>query len=174
MSDKPLNRNISGDGSGIMDLPFKLMIMMILIGTTVPASMIGYRNISRTRYDSKVNGELMDLASMAQRLSREGNLSRCRLEMDIEGDPFARLDYVNIGENLDQHNNILRYKFSWKKGQESMVVTGPEVKLTSPYNSTQKLDGNEHELYLTHVVLKGRSFVVVSKNSRDIDIDNFS
>lgn len=156
-----------------MELPLKLIVMMILIGAVIPSSVIGYRNISRVRFENHVNEELNDLIFMSRCLSREGNSSSCKIEVDLDGNVFASVDHVEIGSSIDEYGRMIRYKFSWKRSSSSMIVDDASVKLTSPQNSTLRLSGQTQVLYMTHLVVNDDSFILISKNSKDADLDRF-
>ena len=161
------------DEHAMMDLPFKLIVMIILIGAVIPSSVIGYRNISRVRFEKDIEAELNDLVFMSRCLSREGNSSSCKIEVDLDGNIFASIDHVQIGSSIDEYCRLIRYRFSWKRSSSSMIVDDPSVKLTSPQNSTLRLSGRTQVLYMTHLVVNDDSFILISKNSKNIDLDQF-
>ncbi len=164
--------DLSSDEKAVIDLPLKLIVMMILIGSVIPTSVVGFRNISRVRFEKDIEGELMELAFMARCLSREGNSSSYKIELDLDGNVFASVDHVEIGSSIDGFGRMIRYKFSWKRSSSSLIVDDQGLKLTSPNNSTLRLSGRTQVLYMTHLIVNDDSFILISKNKRDIDLND--
>ncbi|MFW6140985.1 MAG: hypothetical protein ACOC53_00320 [Candidatus Saliniplasma sp.] len=159
---------------GTMELPFKLMMMMLLIGMVIPTTLIGYRNVNRTMYENRVMNELHDLIAFSRKLKREGDLSSMTIELDLTGDTFASLEYLHIGDSLDKRPWMLNYRLSWKESDGYLSAVDPLVKLTSPNNNTFRLTSGSHRLKLTHIYTEDTSFIVVSNVNQVIDGSRFT
>ncbi len=157
-----------------MELPFKLIIMMLLIGLIVPTVAVGYRGVSRIRYQEKVRNELNDLAAFSKKLMQEGDFSSMTIELDLTGDIFASLEYVEIGNTLGENEWRINYKLSWRDHEDHISSTDPLVRWSSSHNSTFRLTGGSHLLKLTHIFLESNSFIVVSALDENIDRDVFT
>ncbi|MGM0405355.1 MAG: hypothetical protein ACQEQM_04360 [Thermoplasmatota archaeon] len=166
--------NISRANSGIMELPFKLVIMMLLIGMVVPTVAVGYRDVSRIRYQEKVKNELQDLVFFSRKLMQGGDLSSMTIELDLNGNYFASLDYVELGDTLGEKEWMINHKFSWREHEDHIASVDPLVRLTSADNSTFRLTDGSHRLKLTHIFTENTSFVVVSDLNENIDRSVFT
>lgn len=151
--------SIRRDNEGVLDLPFKLIIMMLLMGAILPLSIMGYRDTSRARYERKVEDELHHLVSMCQRLSIEGNLSSARITLDLEGDMFSSLAHIHIGDSLGKKDWMIDYRFDWREETDYIAATDPMVHMTSPGNSTLRLKGGRETLELTHCIEDRLSYI---------------
>lgn len=166
--------NLSRSNSGIMELPFKLVIMMLLMGLVIPTVAVGYRGVSRIRYQEKVRNELQDLVVFSRKLMQEGDLSSMTIELELTGNYFASLDYVELGDTLGEKEWMINYKLSWREHEDHITSIDPLVKLTSPDNSTFRLTAGSQRLKLTHIFTENTSFVVVSDLNENIDRSVFT
>lgn len=157
-----------------MELPFKLMIMVLLIGLVVPTVAVGYRGVSRIRYHEKVRNELLDLAAFSRKLMQEGDFSSMTIELDLAGDIFADLEYVELGDTLGEKEWRINYRLSWRDHENHITMVDPLVRLTSPQNTTFRLTSGSHSLKLTHIYTESSTFIVVSGLDENIDRDVFT
>lgn len=157
-----------------MELPFKLLIMMLLIGLVVPTVLIGYRGVSRMRYDDKIKGEVRDIIAYSRKLVQEGDMSSMTIELDLKGDVFSGIDYLDVGDSLGERDWMVNYRLSWKESEEYISAIDPVIHLTSPDNETYRLTEGIHELKLTHIFNEETSFIVMSEVGEDIDPSRFN
>ena len=158
---------------GNMELPLKLMIMTLMIGLIIPASIIGYRDINRMRVSEQVRQELGSLVAFSRKISREGNLSSIVIELDLSGDIFAQVGYVDVGDYIGGESWMVRYSMSWDDVESHIAILNPLVHLTSRHNNTLRLTSETQEIKLTNLVTEEKNFVVVSDVDVNIDISAF-
>lgn len=159
---------------GVMELPVKLLIMMLMIGLVIPSVTIGYRGVSRMRFENRIRSELKDVIAFSRKLVQEGDLASMSIELDLKGDIFASIDHVDVGGTLGDMDWMIQYRFSWKGSEEYLTAVDPVIHMTSPDNNTYRLTGGIHQLKLTHVLTEEDSFIVVSDINTDIDCSKFT
>lgn len=148
------------DNIGTLDIPFKIIIAMIMIGSVIPLGFMSYRNVSREKFEMKIEEELIDLFNCAEKMSMNGNLSKQEIEIDLKGNIFADIEYVKIGDSLDGESNIIKYKLEWKKSPS--YLSNDQIQLCSDQNDSLLLKDGKHSLVLTHIVYPGKSYILVS------------
>ncbi|MFO7992100.1 MAG: hypothetical protein R6U61_07410 [Thermoplasmata archaeon] len=158
---------------GVTDLPLKLLIMIVLIGTAIPLGAVSYREASRTRFENHTREKLKELMTVASSLQNEGNLSRDVFDLNLDGNTFATLDYLMIGDELGSRDWVIEYKMDWKN--DPKLVTSPEndVHITSIENKSYEMNSNYGEIALTHIYFKDDSFIIVSRPDTVIHLKNF-
>lgn len=171
MIDIKSRRSVTEDGA--MELPFKLMVMIVLVAVVVPVSMVGYRNVSRSSFQHHIQGELNRLMDLAGILIREGNLSSEYIDLDLSGNIFAGLDSVRLGDSLGGNTRWIEYRMNWRT-DPGYLVTEKGVHLSSAVNCSMVLRGGEYRLQLTCLHIDHETTVIViSHQGRHIDFDSF-
>ncbi len=168
-SKNPLGK----DRRGILELPFKLMIMMMLITATASVGMISYRNIRRRAFERHVVQELERIAMVSRQLMNEGNLSSQVIELDLSGDTFTGLNYVRIGDRVGgRRAGMISYSMNWRRQRETMDVQ--DVQFTSSRNINFLLRGGTYQLRLTSLhISREDTVIIISLEGQRIDYSNF-
>ncbi len=157
---------------GITELPFKLIIMVMLIAVVVPVSIISYRDVRRSAFDTHLRDELNKITKLATVISREGNLSSAHVELDISGDMFAGVTHVSFGDSVGGDTHLIEYRMNWRGHSEYVHVR--DFQLSSPVNSSFTLRRGTYRLSLTNLHLSEDSTVmIVSLVGQRIDHDSF-
>ena len=159
---------------GAQEIPIKLLVMALLVGLIMPFSVMGYRDVSRVRFQEHVRRELYDVVALSRSISREGNLSSSVIEIDLNGDIFSQVGYVEIGDVLGGDDWMIRYMMEWEDSEDLITVIDPVVHLTSHVNDTFRLTSGSHEIKLTNIIISGRNFVVLSEVESYIDTSIFN
>ncbi len=164
---------LSKDCKGVMELPFKLMVMVLLIATVVPVCIISYRDVRRTEMDNNLREELNKIIRRAMVISKEGNLSSQQVDFDISGNLFAGVSHVSFGDSVGGNTYIMEYRMNWRSHPEYIHSNGV-VHLSSPRNSTFTLRSGTYRLSLTNLhISEDTSVVIVSQADQRIDYQSF-
>lgn len=156
----------------MIEMPFKLMLMCLLLGLLIPTTAYGYREVSRIRLTRTVEENIEDLLFKAKRISQQGELSREVFEFDAEGGPMASIDYVKFGGRLGEGDTIIEYRMGW--WDQPMYITTDGLCITSPKNNSFYLREGVHELALTRVTVSNETVAVLSSSLHHVDPDVFS
>nr|AGF92961.1 hypothetical protein FLSS-6_0016 [uncultured organism] len=140
-------RRLKKDKKGVMELPLKLIVMFLLLGSFIPLGLLQYKSMKRQRYEQRVKEELNRLVFTGQELSQMGNGSSRSLKLDLKGSAFGKLDHVHFGRPL---NNSLEYKFSWKSSSNYLVVDDPYFRFDVE-NESFSLGSGTYTLKIIHI-----------------------
>ena len=149
------------DDRGTLDIPFKLIVAIMMIGSVMPLGFISYRNVSREKFEMKIEKELNSLCICAEKISMYGNLSKSEIEIDLQGNIFADIEYVKIGNSFGSYSDVIKYKFEWEKSSNHLNID--EIHFCSYQNDTLLLKSGKHTLVLTHVESPGSSYISITK-----------
>jgi len=151
------------DEEGVLDIPFKIIIMIVLIGSVVPLGLMSYRNISREKFKNRIKNELEDIYFSAKEVSLLGNLSTQNIEINLKGNLFAGIDYVKIIDSRGNNESLIKYKFDWRKELEHIHLCDSRIKIEN--EDFMMLHDSKYELSLKQVEYPGGSHIVISKNN---------
>ena len=85
------------DAAGIEGLPLQLLIVVVILGITVPVVYAGLDAYDHGQVRIRVEGEVLRLTRAAQQYAVAGGGAET-LEVDLRGGTFASLMYVWIGD----------------------------------------------------------------------------
>ena len=146
----------------VLNLPLKLLITIILISCIIPTSLIGYKNLERSRFEIEVKNQIKDMLNLAVQLNKEGNGSSTVFTLNLQGGTFSKLDYINIGGPVGEEDYLIKYKFSWKNTQNYYISDNPTIHMTSINNESLTLGKGIYDIKLTNVYERKVSYIVFS------------
>lgn len=159
--------------TGVTELPLKLVIMIVLIGTAIPLGAVSYRETSRSRFENYTQEKLKELMTVASSLHNEGNLSREVFDLNLQGNAFAELDYLLIGDELGSRDWVIEYRMEWEKDPKLVASSKKDIHITSVKNTSYNINQNYGEVALTHVYLRDDSLIIVSHPDTVINLKHF-
>ncbi len=167
------NAKLRTDDRGIMELPFKLIIMIILISASVSVGMVSYRNMQRNAFEQQVMSELNRIRHLSLMMMQEGNLSSQEIELDLSGNLFAGIDHIRFGDSVGGRTEVVTYSMNWRRQRELMYL-GDGIHLTSSRNSSFGLGGGLHKIRLTCMhISDDTTVIVISTEGQKIDHSSF-
>ncbi len=165
--------SVRRDKRGLMELPFKLFIMIILISATMSMGIISFRNMQRSAFEQHVKDELNGLIFLSHMISREGNLSSQEMVLDLSGDMFAGIDQIRFGDRVGGRTDIISYSMDWRE-QREIIHLRDDIHLTSSGNSSFTLRSGLHNIRLTCLYISDdTTVVIVSRAGERIDYSSF-
>lgn len=152
--------SIIPDDNGAIDLPFKLLIVAIIMAITLPILFLGLQSFDRQSTEDRVKAATSRIFAEARLVyGHEGSSSA--VHIDLSGGAFSNIEYLSIGGGLCGDNwASARYKLDFTK--EKVVPMEPEIPLTSVKSGEPTpliLHEGEYDL------------IVVSKSGLDFDCD---
>ena len=147
--------------AAIESLPLKLIIIVIILGITLPMIYIGLKGADRTSTENNIRSEITAIKSMVQNLCNGGVGNADVMEVDFSDGLMTNLDYIKLGDNLNGYYvSVIKYKLSG--GAEKIItIEYPEVAMTGPDGETLVLLSSKYRL----------SFECMKSNTIDIDGD---
>lgn len=161
--DSRIKKGLKRDEKGIIELPMKLFIMMILMTVSLSFGVYGYSTVSQERFADSTEKQVDHLISVGQMLSTEGNRSSKKVELDLSGDRFAGIRWMDIGGGLGEGSWVVSYRFDWRENSEYRTAEDPMIHFTSPDNKTLSLSDKKYELTLVHVLTEDDDHIIIYK-----------
>ena len=119
-------RRIIIDSNGEIELPFKLLIIAIVLAIVIPALFFGLRSYSRNQLESNVRSELQKLQDAIDGMVQTDVGSSDVVELNLDDGFIAELSHVKIGDVfrngvLGTNRETIRYKISGYR--EKFLIT---------------------------------------------------
>ncbi len=125
---KPIWVELRRDCSGMLGLPFRLLIAMVTVALVVPAVMSGWSSLDYMQTESRIQGEISRILVAAQRYLQAGSGGEV-VDVSFRGGSLTRVEYVIFGDVPGgAYQRMARYK-----------LTGGQEVLMSPKNPSVQL-----------------------------------
>ena len=113
-------RRIIIDSNGEIELPFKLLIIAIVLAIVIPALFFGLRSYSINQMESNVRSELTKLQDAIDGMVQTDVGSSDVVKLNLDDGFIAELSHVKIGDEFEKgvrgpDHVIIRYKISGRK-----------------------------------------------------------
>lgn len=151
-----MSAKIRGDGSAAVSMPLKLLVVVVAVGFIVPAVYSGMSVHYKSQTTNDLLDGLNDLIGAIRYVYGQGTLESKEVTLDFSKSRFSSIEQIRIGDRIGEHpganQSIISYKLkneAWKH----MVITDPNIPVTSPDNLALVLEGH------------GRFDLVVQKNT---------
>jgi hypothetical protein len=141
--------------AGIIELPFKLLISVIIMTVTAAAGLGALSAYSRGMLENNLRQEAQAVASAAERLDTMGFNSSLKVRLAINNAPMDHVEYFKIGHPLSApvhpYSAMVRYKGAGSsEGHVTALDAGDNyLPMCSPEGGTLSLGNGEHALLLT-------------------------
>jgi len=166
------------DAAAVEEIPFRLLIMIMLTSASLAAAASGMDALSEVRVRSAVDSQMADLAEMAIAVSSSGGGSRVYFTLEIPATPLLKVDSLSIGGPLTESSaSSTTYRLELSNGitHVGLVVPGfHQVKITNPSGDGAfelPITGGRVGVVLTSIECQGESVVVMMEESFDADFD---
>ena len=125
---------------GIEGIPFKLIIIVLVMALSIPLIFGGLENYDRTQTENDLRNELEFLITRAKQVYFGGTGNAGNVEVNFRSSLFTRIEYMQIGDGPEGIWSSIRYKLN-HKGVETMVIENPNIPLA--YNDNGNLKSLE-------------------------------
>jgi len=157
-------------GMGIVELPFKLLISIIIVAATASAGLGALSMFSRNMLDQSLGQQARMICSAAERLDEMGFGSSVEVRLEIDNAPMDHVEYFRIGYPLSApvhpYSAMVRYKGSGSSEGHATARDAADnfLPMCSARGGTLALGAGEHALLLTKLYsdLFGTVFIEVS------------
>ena len=108
---------------GVLELPMKLLITVIIMAIALPAAIGGFNAYQEKQAKLELEMELDKIKETIQRVYSSGNGTTRNLDVNIPDRLMAGVDYVKIGDNIlpldstdpSPYATLIRYKMDGEK-----------------------------------------------------------
>lgn len=138
------------DGEGLESLPFKLVIISLILALSLPIVVSNWVNYDRQQTINQLTSELNYIEGQMEQIYNGGlGLGNSKvLEVNIRDGTFAKIEYVEIGDNnLDSlRGRSIRWKL--KGEEENIHIISNGIPAKSEDGGSFKLRHGQNKLYL--------------------------
>jgi hypothetical protein len=169
-----VGKKLLNDKRAVEGIPFKLLIMAIIIGIITPTAWAGFSSYNRTRMERDLLENISEFESAARQVYNGGDGASTEITFNFRNTLFNDLEWVEIGDGLDGvFYSTVRYQLSSKDSFDSIVFSNPNIPMTSVSNSPLRMEPGMYTVILEHIVSGSKSFVIVRFPGEEIDYEMF-
>ncbi len=168
-----MGRGIGRDRGGIEEIPMKLLVIMVAVGFIVPAAYHGMSVNAQNQTKTDLQDAMDELVTAIRFVYGQGTLETREVTLDLGNSRFSDLGPIIIGDRIGEHPGVNQSTISYKYGSawEHVVVTDPNIPITSPDNSALILDGyDKWELVIQKDTIGFTDFVVVRVKGQEGEV----
>ncbi len=140
-------RDLKRSEEGVMDYPFRLLIIMIVLGIAIP-SMLSALSYYRTRSaEEQLSQEAEQIASAVESVFIQGENASVSLDVELPDET----EYMRIGGPLSDSvdTRAIYYKIQGESEDSILVSYGRKsIPMSSPDNTTFLIRDGTHELFI--------------------------
>ncbi|MEW5761112.1 MAG: hypothetical protein AB1779_10155 [Candidatus Thermoplasmatota archaeon] len=144
------------DKNGVIDIPFKLLITVIIMAFTITIAFSGLDHYSKISAENNLKAQIDRIVGIARSVDSSGNgTAQTLTDVKIEGTLMATVEYVIIGDKKTGANkSMIRYKISGlsKKSELVQDANGRDIVLTTEKDRELKLHTGTYNINFKKVV----------------------
>ncbi len=164
-----MSRRISSDWRGVEGIPMKLLVIMIAVAFIVPAVYHGLSVNAERQAKEDIESAMNDLATAIRFVYGQGTLESREVTLDFSSSKFSGMEVILIGDRVGEHPGVNQSTISYKYWGvwEHIVVTDPNIPITSPDNCVLELGGyGKWDLIIQKNTIGFTDFVVVREKGQ--------
>ena len=144
-SNHPQIKELYRDDSGVLGMPFRLLVAVVTVSLIAPAVYSGWSTVDYMQIDSRTRAEISRVLTAAQMYFQAGSGGEI-MDISLRGGSFTRIEYVVFGDYPGEpYSKTVRYKLSG--GLESTItIRNPSVPLSSLQGGPLTLFEGSHKL----------------------------
>jgi hypothetical protein len=154
---------ISKEEKGVEGIPLKLIIVMVILAITIPATYKGLEAYDRFQTENSIRSELDFLALNIKQVYLNGLGNALDVEVDFRDGMMSRVEEVSLGGSKDGIQSAIRYKLSHENTQ-ILLLKDPDIPMGYEENGRfypLELGAGSHTIHLE------------CKEGPDLDEDGF-
>jgi hypothetical protein len=141
------------NNSALVDYPFRIFIIVIILAITIPAILYGLDYYTRLHKENDMHREVDRLADAIIQVYNQGIHAQLVLEVDFP----EETDYVIIGGSLEEHDRyIIRYRL--EGGSEHVHIVKERnraIQMTADGYGGLRIGGRTTTIVITKMVDEG-------------------
>jgi len=147
--------SLRGDRAGVIELPFKLLISVIIMTVTAAAGLGALSVYSKSMLENGLRQQAQVVVSAAEQLDTMGFNSSLRVRLSIDNAPMDHVDYFKIGYPLSMpvhpYSAMVRFKGAGSSEGHLTALDASDnyLPMCSPEGGTLQLGTGEHDILLT-------------------------
>ena len=114
------------DKGGVEGIPLKLIIVMVIMAITIPATFRGLESYDRFQTENNIRSELDFLSANIKQVYLSGLGNAQDVEVDFKDGMMSKVEEIQIGDSEDGIWSAIRYKLSHKDTQ-ILLIKNPNI-----------------------------------------------
>ncbi|MEM3444469.1 MAG: hypothetical protein QW115_00670 [Thermoplasmata archaeon] len=138
---------------GVLDLPLRLLIIMIILGITIPIIIGGFMYFTRIQKENQLDARINELIMQIVVVSKAGENTDIRVDIEFPGET----EYIHIGGALtgDYHKYRIEYKIFSTIRSYAVADGAKNIPMCSDTGGTLELGGAKYALSLKKLSYDG-------------------
>ncbi|MGB9636213.1 MAG: hypothetical protein ACPL1Y_03055, partial [Thermoplasmata archaeon] len=156
-----MKRRFIFENRGVLDLPMRLLIIMVILGITIPIIIGGFMYFTRIQKENQLDARINELKMQIIQVYRGGENTDIRVDIEFP----SETEYIHIGGSLngDYTKYRIEYKIYSTIRSYAVLDGAKNIPMCSDSGDTLKIGGAKYALSLKKLTYPG-----------DIDGDGFS
>ncbi len=114
------------DDSAVEGIPFKLIIVVLILAISLPLIWTGLANYDRTQKENDLRGEIEFMIITIKFVYTGGEGNSQSIEVNFQSGFSTKVERVEIGDDKDGIYSSIRYKLSNSR-KETMIIANPNI-----------------------------------------------
>jgi hypothetical protein len=151
---------MSIDDRSVIEIPYKLLITVIILLLVVPLVWFGLDTYSRAQVETNVRTECERLITAIKHVWKGEEGTSITVYISFQDAVLSSIEYIKIGDCLGgKHESRVRYKISGEQVKSITIV--PNVPVTTVNNESFDCSAGNYVFVLEHRVHEGDHFVLI-------------
>lgn len=117
---------ISAEENGVVGIPLKLIIVIVILAITIPATFKGLESYDRFQTENNIRSEIDFLAANIKQVYLSGLGNAQDVDVDFNDGMMSKVEEITLGDSIDGIFTAIRYKLSHRSSQ-IMLLKDPDV-----------------------------------------------
>lgn len=114
------------DLGGVEGIPLKLIIVMVILAITIPATFKGLERYDRFQTENNLRSELDFLSANIKQIYLNGLGNAQDVDVDFRSGLMSKVEEIQIGDSVNGIWSAIRYKLSYKN-TEILLIKNPNI-----------------------------------------------
>ena len=151
------------DDNAVEGIPFKLIIIVLILAISLPLIWTGLERYDRTQKESDLRNEIEFIITTIKFVYTSGEYSSQAIDVNFASGFAAKVERVEIGDGRDGIYSSIRYKLSNSR-KMTIIIDNPNIPVAN--KTTQGIDAL--------IVGEGRhTLLFTAKSDYDFDEDGY-
>ncbi len=116
----------SNNESGVEGIPLKLIIVMVILAITIPATWKGLESYDRSQTENNLRSEIEFLSTHMKQVYLNGIGNAQNVDVDFKDGMMTKIEWIKIGDTVEGIWSSIRYKLS-HKGDDFFLIKNPNM-----------------------------------------------
>jgi hypothetical protein len=111
---------------GVEGIPLKLIIVMVILAITIPATWKGLESYDRSQTENNLRSEIEFLSTHIKQVYLNGIGNAQDVEVDFRDGMMTKIEWIKLGDTVEGIWSSIRYKLS-HKSDDFFLIKNPNM-----------------------------------------------